>query len=110
MANTIEIVVRAVDQATRPLREIGREVDALAARLRQIGGAALPTGMNASNGLPSISMPSAAKGGTTTGAPIQQTTVIQVTLPESALRDVARAEAAGERFGEAIARRLRERG
>ena len=37
-------------------------------------------------------------------------TVIQVTLPDSAPRDVARAEAAGERFGEAIARRLRERG
>ncbi|NUQ07384.1 MAG: hypothetical protein HUU31_26165, partial [Anaerolineae bacterium] len=37
-ANTIEIVVRAVDQATRPLRDVSREVDALAARLRQIGG------------------------------------------------------------------------
>lgn len=35
---------------------------------------------------------------------------INITLPESAIRDPARARLAGEAFGEAIMRRLRERG
>jgi hypothetical protein len=89
--HTISIVLRAIDDASAPIRQIGRELDALSARLSQMSSAAVRPFAS-----PSASSP----------API----VIHVTVPHNALSSPSATQAAGETFGAAIARHLRSRG
>lgn len=122
MSNTIEVIVRATDSATATLRAITREVDALAARvtsaaaqIQSVNFAALVPPTSAT-GSPPTRTPTAfasrlADSGSAPDASGGDTFItVQVSLPEAALRQPAQAQSLGETFGDAIARRLRERG
>ncbi len=103
MSNTIEIVLRAIDDASAPLRQIGRELDALAARVAHVGSLTLPTARPFDSAAPRAAA-------SASGEPVRASTIINVQMPAEALSSPARAQAIGDSFGEAIARRLRERG
>lgn len=89
----------AVGGRTVPARAFGGEV--AANRAYWVGDGGRPeVFIPAANGR--IAAPEQVRSG--------ETVVVNVTLPDSAWANPARAQAAGQDFGDAIARRLRERG
>lgn len=121
MSNTVEVIVKATDSATGTLRAITREVDALAARvtsaaaqIQSVNFAALASPPPVT-GSPPARTPTAfasrlADPGGAADSVGDTFITVQVTMPDAALRQPAQSQSLGETFGDAIARRLRERG